>query len=351
MVARMATYDLAPASPPAATPRAGKLGMYAGFVTRAVALMLDIVLLTVAVLVINALIGLPVAFFTGIDLNNCAQMAEPGAAAKAVCITINLIWVGVALLASPIYFITLFATTGQTIGKAVLGVRVVRLDGRAMTFKTGAVRWLGYFVSVITLGLGFFWVIVDSRRQGFHDRMANTSVIYAWRATGSERLVERVRTFLGRHHPVAGALGQPVAQPAGSSYELLALAAPDIAQIGDALRSLHGMVDNAELTVLATAVLLKASDGQVSSVAGDRLPAEQDFQGLTGLPRVVTPDVVAAVSHDIPRGDYILAVLLEEQAADLLVQNLARRAPILVSRCTVAVDGTSGAVPVVVQSG
>ena len=106
-----------------------------------------------------------------------------------------MIWVGVALLASPIYFITLFATTGQTIGKAVMGVRVVRLDGRAMTFKTGTVRWLGYFVSVITLGLGFVWVIVDSRRQGFHDRLANTSVIYAWRATGSERLVARVQVL------------------------------------------------------------------------------------------------------------------------------------------------------------
>ena len=47
--------------------------MYAGFVTRAVALMLDIVLIVVGVLVINALIGLPVAFFTGINLNNCAQ--------------------------------------------------------------------------------------------------------------------------------------------------------------------------------------------------------------------------------------------------------------------------------------
>ena len=148
-----------------------------------------------AVLAINALIGLPVAFFTGIDLKNCAQSTDLSATAKAACTAINLIWVSVALLASPIYFITLFATTGQTIGKAVMGVRVVRLDGRAMTFKTGTVRWLGYFVSVITLGLGFVWVIVDSRRQGFHDRLANTSVIYAWRATGSERLVARVQVL------------------------------------------------------------------------------------------------------------------------------------------------------------
>ncbi|MFN8469494.1 MAG: RDD family protein [Caldilineaceae bacterium] len=175
-----------------------QMGMYAGFVTRAVALMIDIALITVAVIAINALLGLPVSFFTGINLNNCAQATDPRDVAKVACAAVNMIWVGVALLASPIYFITLFATIGQTIGKAVMGVRVVRLDGRAMTFKSGTVRWLGYFVSVITLGLGFAWVIVDSRRQGFHDRMANTSVIYAWRATGSERLVARVRGYFSK---------------------------------------------------------------------------------------------------------------------------------------------------------
>ena len=118
------------------------------------------------------------------------------------------------MLAGPIYFITLFATIGQTIGKSVMGVRVVRLDGRAMTFKTGAVRWLGYFVSVIPLGLGFFWVIVDSRRQGFHDRMADTSVIYAWRATGSERLVARVREYFSKRRPSSGTPMPPAVPPA-----------------------------------------------------------------------------------------------------------------------------------------
>ena len=110
------------------------------------------------------------------------------------------------------------------------------------------------------------------------------------------------------------------------------------------------MVANAELTVLATAVLLKAADGQVSSVAGDSLPAEGDFRGLTGLPRAVTADEVAVLTHDIAPASYVLAVLLEEQAADLLVQSLARRAPILVSRCAVAVEATSAAAPDVVQS-
>ena len=273
----MATFNTAPPEARVANPRSGNLGMYAGFVTRTSALMLDIVLIVVAVLVINALIGLPVAFFTGIDLNNCAQNTDPRAAAKVICTTVNLIWVGVALLASPLYFITLFTTTGQTIGKYVMGVRVVRLDGRPMTFMTGTVRWLGYFVSAIPFGLGFFWVIVDNRQQGFHDRLAGTSVIYAWRATGSERLLDRVRTRFGTQ-PHAGSVPTlPAPQPTAGSYELLALAAPDLNRIGVDFHTLYEMVASREIAVLATALLRKTATGQVDSIRTDSLPPGTDF--------------------------------------------------------------------------
>ena len=39
------------------------------------------------------------------------------------------------------------------------------------------VRYLGYYVSIFTLGLGFIWVGIDRRKQGFHDKMARTVVI------------------------------------------------------------------------------------------------------------------------------------------------------------------------------
>jgi uncharacterized RDD family membrane protein YckC len=340
----MATSSAAPPQVAGADPKSSKLGMYAGFVTRAAALMLDIVLIVVAVLVINALIGLPVAFFTGVDLNNCAQSPRPRAAAKAICATINLIWVGVALLASPIYFITLFTTTGQTIGKYVMGIRVVRLDGRAMTFKTGAVRWLGYFVSAIPLGLGFFWVIVDNRQQGFHDRLAGTSVIYAWRATGSERLLERVRTRFGTRfgtQPHAASVhAQPAPQPTGGNYELLAFSAPDLNQIDIDFHTVNEMVANREIAVLATDLLRKTADGQVSSIRTDSLPSGTDFNGLTGLPTSVTPNQIATVASDFPAASYILAVLLEDRAADVLVRQLTRGTSVLVRRCNVPANST-----------
>jgi uncharacterized RDD family membrane protein YckC len=42
-------------------------------------------------------------------------------------------------------------------------------------------RFIGYFISGI-LFLGFLWVLLDSRRQGWHDKIAGTFVIYSWEA-------------------------------------------------------------------------------------------------------------------------------------------------------------------------
>ena len=39
------------------------------------------------------------------------------------------------------------------------------------------VRYLGYFVSTIPLGLGLLWVAFDPRKQGWHDKMARTVVV------------------------------------------------------------------------------------------------------------------------------------------------------------------------------
>jgi len=45
------------------------------------------------------------------------------------------------------------------------------------TQRQCVVRYLGYFVSIFTLGLGFLWIAWDRRKQGFHDKMAGTVVV------------------------------------------------------------------------------------------------------------------------------------------------------------------------------
>ena len=65
-----------------------------------------------------------------------------------------------------------------TPGKMVLGLQIV--DAKTLK-KTSSgklvVRYLGYYVSLIALGLGYFWVGWDKKKQGWHDKMAGTLVV------------------------------------------------------------------------------------------------------------------------------------------------------------------------------
>ena len=58
-------------------------------------------------------------------------------------------------------------------------MRVVRTDGKRLKFGNALRRSLGYIVSGI-LFLGYLWILFDNRRQGFHDKLAGTMVVYSW---------------------------------------------------------------------------------------------------------------------------------------------------------------------------
>ena len=65
-----------------------------------------------------------------------------------------------------------------TPGKLVLGCHVIDAKSKQHIKPLQAViRYLGYFVSVIPLGLGMFWILWDKKKQGFHDKLAGTVVV------------------------------------------------------------------------------------------------------------------------------------------------------------------------------
>lgn len=65
-----------------------------------------------------------------------------------------------------------------TPGKMVMGLRIVDAQtGGTCTTGQLVTRYLGYYVSMMVLMLGFIWVAFDSRKQGWHDKMAGTLVV------------------------------------------------------------------------------------------------------------------------------------------------------------------------------
>ena len=74
--------------------------------------------------------------------------------------------------------VAFWAWMQTTPGKWLLGLRLVDADtGQAPRLSQCLVRYLGYFVSALVLCLGFFWIAWDARKQGWHDKMANTLVV------------------------------------------------------------------------------------------------------------------------------------------------------------------------------
>ena len=78
--------------------------------------------------------------------------------------------VGVVLL----FWIRRQATPGKIMIHAKIVDANTGADPRPGQF---VLRYLGYFVSGIFLGLGFLWVAFDRRKQGWHDKLATTVVI------------------------------------------------------------------------------------------------------------------------------------------------------------------------------
>jgi uncharacterized RDD family membrane protein YckC len=86
--------------------------------------------------------------------------------------------VAVGIVISVIYYVRAWSTSGQTVGKTLLGVKVVTKDGSYPSGGKAFLRYIGYLVSGIVLSIGFLWVAFDRKRQGWHDKIAGTYVIY-----------------------------------------------------------------------------------------------------------------------------------------------------------------------------
>jgi uncharacterized RDD family membrane protein YckC len=77
-----------------------------------------------------------------------------------------------------LYFIVFIGKCGQTPGKKILGLKVLKFNRQPVNYKTAGLRALvGYPFSVLTFGLGFIWALLDKNSQGLHDKIADTLVL------------------------------------------------------------------------------------------------------------------------------------------------------------------------------
>ena len=87
--------------------------------------------------------------------------------------------VGVQLLIGIAYYVYFHGSpSGQTVGKKALSIRLVGADdGGPVGYGAAALRYVGSILSAIPCGLGYLWMLWDSNKQTWHDKIATTVVV------------------------------------------------------------------------------------------------------------------------------------------------------------------------------
>src|SRR6185295_5147187 len=69
------------------------------------------------------------------------------------------------------YFVTFWATTGQTPGDRALHIRVLPARGEHIRPRRALLRFIGLLLAALPLFAGFLLILVDDERRGLHDRL------------------------------------------------------------------------------------------------------------------------------------------------------------------------------------
>ena len=135
----------------------------AGFVSRALALVIDACLVTVA-----AAVG-------GYMISATLAALRPGIFGDYLAAA-PVVLAGVLFV---VYFVFCWTVFGRTIGMAIIGLKVLTLEGRRVSFPRAVLRYVGYLISSVCVFVGFLWVLIDNRRLGWLDHIARTQVVNA----------------------------------------------------------------------------------------------------------------------------------------------------------------------------
>lgn len=136
----------------------------AGFITRALALGFDAVIVNLVMLGSTALVGL-LATAVGIDIGDLSGAAYAVGGAT---------WLSLGSL----YLFVFWSISGQTPGMRFLDIRIEHEGERAIGPKLAFRRLAGFWLAAIPFGLGFLGVLLRLDRRGFPDRLGQTQVFY-----------------------------------------------------------------------------------------------------------------------------------------------------------------------------
>ena len=140
---------------------------YGGFWIRFVAVFIDGIIVSIPGFILGAIVGAMASIAANSNNNNA------NAAFTGVQLLVELI----SLVINVGYFVY-FWGRGQTLGMRLFHLRVADANtGQPIGYGRAGLRYVGYVLSIIVCYIGLIWAAFDSRKQGWHDKIATTVVL------------------------------------------------------------------------------------------------------------------------------------------------------------------------------
>jgi len=176
---------------PATSKPVGPLqGQYAGFVSRLMAFTIDVLVVIATIALVGITVDLFLRFF---QLTEIVDQLLASQNALGDILRFMTFLGSIAFISFGYFVLAWTLTAGQSIGKVLVGIRIVPLDGSRITFWRSIVRYLAFLLAALILFIGLLWVLVSDGRQGWHDKIAKTCVIYDWPAHENDGVIGRVQ--------------------------------------------------------------------------------------------------------------------------------------------------------------
>jgi len=137
---------------------------FAGFVPRFSAFLIDLIIVIGITITVSSLGIIIAAKTSSLDISDI------------IIITAQVFFF--LLFLSSTYFVFLEGYSGQTIGKMIMGIKVIKDDGNTIDLVSAFTRWIVSFISASFLFLGFIWALFDRRSQTWHDKITGTIVVF-----------------------------------------------------------------------------------------------------------------------------------------------------------------------------
>lgn len=131
---------------------------YAGFWIRLAALIIDSIILYA----INFVVIYAIGFESLLDPSSI------------------LVYYAVTLVTYLIYFAAFESSSRQgTPGKMAVGIKIGKENGEPISFANALGRYFAKLLSSLILCIGYLMAAWDDKKQGLHDKLANTYVFYS----------------------------------------------------------------------------------------------------------------------------------------------------------------------------